>query len=112
MAKGPLTAEELSNLGDFLFDLLNGRANLGLGALGMVDTYKRAKDQGLNLGSIFGQSPKALEWTANLLHQHSSRIPKSALAVLELVVAAAKNPPKPEVAAYTQSTPGGSADDV
>lgn len=114
MAKKPLTPDERAELGDFLAQLIQGKAELGLSSMGMISLYGRAKEQGLSLIDILGDSPQVLTWAGTLLHTHARRIPRVTLDVLRLVVKAADNPPKPPAATSTpaQTVPAGLNDDV
>ena len=114
MAKGSLTPDERAELGDFIAQLIQGKAKLGLGSMGMLGLYGRAQEQGLSLIEILGDSPQVLTWAGNLLHTHARRIPRATLDILRLVVKAADNPPKAPAATSVpaHTVPAGLNDDV
>jgi hypothetical protein len=113
MAETPLTPDERARLGDFIFQLVQGKAKLGLGSLGMIALYDRARAEGLAVTAILGESPEVLHWAAALMHQHASRIPTQAIDILKLVVAAAERAPKPlPETQLAQTMPAGLDDDV
>lgn len=93
--KVPLSAAEKAELGDFIVQLVLGKVELGYGSVGMLGLYGRAQEEGLSLIDILGESPQILTWSANLLHAHARKIPKSAIDLLRLIVKAADHPPAP-----------------
>lgn len=112
MPEAPLTPDERAKLGDFLFQLVTGKAKLGLGSMGMIGLYDRARTEGVPITTILGESPAVLNWAAMLMHQHASRIPGPAIDLLKLIVTAAERAPKPLPPTQpAEAVPVGSLDD-
>lgn len=91
MAK-PLTPSEKLQMAEFLGGLLRGRSELGIGSLGLVGIYTRARAEGLNIFDIALEDQATLDMFTEYLTRNMRRIPRGALAAIEQALQQAKHP--------------------
>jgi hypothetical protein len=92
MARGPLSPAEKMQMAEFLGGLLRGRTELGIGSLGLVSIYNRARAEGLNIFDIALEDQQTLDMFIGYLERNLRRMPPSALIAIEVAVRAARVP--------------------
>jgi hypothetical protein len=109
MARGPLSAAEKMQMAEFLGGLLRGRTELGIGSLGLVGIYTRARAEGLNIFDIALQDEATLAMFVDYLSKNMRRLPPTALTAIEVALRAVRPPagaPQPQSnGASAQATP-------
>lgn len=92
MAKGPLSAAEKLQMAEFLGGLLRGRTELGIGSLGLVGIYGRARAEGLNVFEIALSDEQTLDMFVEYLTRNMRRLPPTALTAIEVALRNARAP--------------------
>jgi hypothetical protein len=88
----PLSAAEKLQMAEFLGGLLRGRSELGIGSLGLVGIYTRARAEGLNIFDIALEDQATLDMFVEYLTRNMRRIPRGALAAIETALKQAQAP--------------------